>query len=169
MSRAGFHWEYQSMNTIDDPIQTAALRRLLAEHSVPCPACGYNLRGLQELRCPECGLGITEDALQLPKRQRRKWRSLSGGVALALAGCLALMWPATFASINRSTDAQAALVVFPVFGIFGIGVCVWILHVGTMPFIGHQGWSLMHALAVVLSIPATILAAILDYLLLFVP
>ena len=27
----------------------------LADRDVPCPLCGYNLRGLIALRCPECG------------------------------------------------------------------------------------------------------------------
>jgi hypothetical protein len=31
------------------------LRRYLADHDVPCPACGYNLRGLEGEVCPECG------------------------------------------------------------------------------------------------------------------
>ncbi len=31
------------------------LRVFLAEHDAPCPACGYNLRGLTEATCPECG------------------------------------------------------------------------------------------------------------------
>jgi len=28
-----------------------------------CPACGYNLTGLKEARCPECGLQMTLDQL----------------------------------------------------------------------------------------------------------
>ncbi len=31
------------------------LRAFLAEHDEPCPGCGYNLRGLSEATCPECG------------------------------------------------------------------------------------------------------------------
>jgi DNA-directed RNA polymerase subunit RPC12/RpoP len=32
-------------------------------HDVRCPACGYNLRGLSEARCPECGKRFTLDEL----------------------------------------------------------------------------------------------------------
>jgi len=30
---------------------------------IPCPKCGYNLRGLMEARCPECGTRFTLDEL----------------------------------------------------------------------------------------------------------
>jgi hypothetical protein len=30
------------------------LRRYIAERDIPCPGCGYNLRGLASNRCPEC-------------------------------------------------------------------------------------------------------------------
>lgn len=30
------------------------LQQYLAEQDVPCPACGYNLRGLTSAACPEC-------------------------------------------------------------------------------------------------------------------
>ena len=32
----------------------ALLAAYLAERDVPCPACGYNLRGLKAQACPEC-------------------------------------------------------------------------------------------------------------------
>ncbi len=39
---------------------------------LPCPKCGYNLRGLREARCPECGTQYTLDellaALAAPRR-----------------------------------------------------------------------------------------------------
>jgi hypothetical protein len=30
----------------------------LADHDVPCPRCGYNLRGLNASACPECSLKL---------------------------------------------------------------------------------------------------------------
>lgn len=30
----------------------------LAEQDIPCPGCGYNLRGLKAEHCPECGESI---------------------------------------------------------------------------------------------------------------
>lgn len=35
-----------------------ALHGFLAERDMPCPACRYNLRGLQAAACPECGLEL---------------------------------------------------------------------------------------------------------------
>lgn len=34
------------------------LARYLAEDDVPCPGCGYNLRGLTGDRCPECSQAL---------------------------------------------------------------------------------------------------------------
>jgi hypothetical protein len=61
------------------------LRRHLAEHDVACPACGYNLRGLTGMTCPECGSPV-----ELPP-ERARWpfhpadRPFVGGVGVALA------------------------------------------------------------------------------------
>ncbi len=35
----------------------------LGHDSVSCPVCGYNLTGLREARCPECGTSFTLDQL----------------------------------------------------------------------------------------------------------
>lgn len=46
------------------------LLEFLRERDVPCPLCGYNLRGLTSDRCPECGrelrltVGLTEPFLR---------------------------------------------------------------------------------------------------------
>lgn len=38
--------------------EAAMLREVLATRDVSCPRCGYNLRGLGQPRCPECGLVV---------------------------------------------------------------------------------------------------------------
>ncbi|MFI4860535.1 MAG: hypothetical protein ACIAXF_07645 [Phycisphaerales bacterium JB063] len=38
--------------------ETQALLDYVAEREVACPRCGYNLRGLTQPRCPECGNGL---------------------------------------------------------------------------------------------------------------
>lgn len=44
---------------------TERVERLRAAGSkvLVCPACGYNLTGLREVRCPECGMQMTLDEL----------------------------------------------------------------------------------------------------------
>jgi hypothetical protein len=37
---------------------TDAVRAFLAERDRACPGCGYNLRGVEQAQCPECGRGI---------------------------------------------------------------------------------------------------------------
>lgn len=41
------------------------LQVYLAEHDVPCPKCGYNLRGLEGHTCPECGCGFDVQSLRV--------------------------------------------------------------------------------------------------------
>lgn len=51
------------------PIQIA-LREMLQNHSVPiCIGCGYDLHGLTEPRCPECGREFDVRFLQPPQTQ----------------------------------------------------------------------------------------------------
>src|SRR5688500_17127114 len=38
-----------------------------------CPLCGYDLRGLPENRCPECGHAFDPEELRQAKLERREW------------------------------------------------------------------------------------------------
>lgn len=40
----------------------------LARRDAPCPACGYNLRGVRTPRCPECGRDIGWSDIPAPDR-----------------------------------------------------------------------------------------------------
>ncbi|NBC10209.1 MAG: hypothetical protein GVY24_00555 [Planctomycetes bacterium] len=76
----------------DDPSPNKHLIALLRDHDVPCPGCGYNLRGLSAARCPECGREVTFPSLTSP-RVRIAWWWIFG--LLALSACLvesALKW-----------------------------------------------------------------------------
>lgn len=44
---------------------------LLADHDVPCPRCGYNLRGASEPKCPECGEAFTLASVFESARRKR--------------------------------------------------------------------------------------------------
>jgi hypothetical protein len=41
--------------------------------TLPCPKCGYDLRGLHEARCPECGTVYTLEELVCPPQHRPPW------------------------------------------------------------------------------------------------
>lgn len=78
------------------------LSRYLADRDVRCPGCGYNLRGLEEGTCPECGFGVNLEALrELDRRQRFKkaWRhaaaleySWLGAGAMMMVCALLVHW-----------------------------------------------------------------------------
>lgn len=56
------------------------LEMFLAEREVPCPNCGYNLRGLQGSTCPECGLSLS---LRVNLTEQRMAAWVTGLIALA--------------------------------------------------------------------------------------
>ena len=76
-----------------NPDAEKALIDYLAANDVPCPACEYNLRGLEDTTCPECGEPITIKSLNLGKLLksvdidliRWSWRVIAVG---AIAGGL---------------------------------------------------------------------------------
>ena len=43
------------------------------DQDVECPLCGYNLRGLVEARCPECGAAFDFDELRDPARRKHPY------------------------------------------------------------------------------------------------
>src|ERR1043165_104303 len=69
-----------------------ALRTFLAERDVPCPKCGYNLRGLSGPTCPECNTLLALDDLENPANN--PWSSVPGVAFLAV---VAFAW--AFASV----------------------------------------------------------------------
>lgn len=44
-----------------------------AGDDLACPLCGYDLRGLPEHRCPECGHAFDPDELRRAKLEKREW------------------------------------------------------------------------------------------------
>ena len=42
-------------------------------HDVPCPLCDYNLRGLRDPRCPECGYQFEWPEVLDPRRQEHDY------------------------------------------------------------------------------------------------
>lgn len=72
-----------------DSSEPDLLPAFLASQDVACPGCGYNLRGLREPRCPECGEAI---ALRVGLVDPRQGAGIAGLIALAAgAGMNALL------------------------------------------------------------------------------
>lgn len=63
-----------------DSAELDLLPVFLAARDVACPSCGYNLRGLREARCPECGEAI---ALQVGLVEPRQAAGITGLIGLA--------------------------------------------------------------------------------------
>jgi hypothetical protein len=64
------------------------LREYLAARDAPCPRCGYNLRGLTDPVCPECG-GLLLMSMLADRPLWRTpyfWRYGWGGAGLHIAG-----------------------------------------------------------------------------------
>lgn len=56
----------------ESPAERAQRHARDGPETVACPVCGYNLTGMRELRCPECGTRFTIDELlrSQPERDR---------------------------------------------------------------------------------------------------
>jgi hypothetical protein len=52
--------------------RVARMSNLIGSPTVVCPFCGYNLSGLREARCPECGNSFTLDQLAASQPQRNE-------------------------------------------------------------------------------------------------
>jgi len=50
----------------------ARMSSLISNPTLLCPFCGYNLSGLREARCPECGSSFTLDQLAASQPQRNE-------------------------------------------------------------------------------------------------
>jgi hypothetical protein len=50
----------------------ARMSKLVSNPTMLCPVCGYNLSGLREARCPECGGTFTLDQLAASQPQREE-------------------------------------------------------------------------------------------------
>lgn len=54
----------------ETPAERIERLSLAGRETVCCPLCGYNMTGLREARCPECGVQFTLDQLMAAQPQR---------------------------------------------------------------------------------------------------
>ncbi|GAB4385674.1 MAG: hypothetical protein Kow0022_12510 [Phycisphaerales bacterium] len=85
------------------------LEQYLADRDIPCPGCGYNLRGLTGDHCPECGERLE---LRLGLADARLSQFIGGLIGLA-AGLgfhgLFLIWVGYVAAVQTFTMWAALL------------------------------------------------------------
>lgn len=58
-----------------------AMQLFLAERDVPCPGCGYNLRGLESPACPECNEALE---LRITLAEPRQGAYIAGIIGLSI-------------------------------------------------------------------------------------
>jgi hypothetical protein len=56
----------------ETPAERLARMAQLSDAGIFCPICGYNLSGLREARCPECGATFTLDQLAAAQPQHQE-------------------------------------------------------------------------------------------------
>ncbi len=72
--------EHEVQAEADEVARMAALQVYLGRHDEPCPRCGYKLRGLRGVNCPECGLTLRL-CLKATRVPRGQW--VAGLIGLA--------------------------------------------------------------------------------------
>ena len=95
------------MATDDRAGDESTLLGWLADRDVPCPLCGYNLRGLTAARCPECGQPLRL-SVALTDPYLRAWITLA--VALLLPAGLGLLWAVALAREGAPPGRQSSLI-----------------------------------------------------------
>ena len=106
------------------------LREFLAEHDEPCPACGYNLRGLTGIRCPECE---QELMLRVAMVERDLVSFVLAAIGLSACGVLAaFLLGAVIVLTVWSGDGPSRrefffLITYPAVTLLVDGVLVWLL------------------------------------------
>jgi hypothetical protein len=85
------HFSFGTLAPVRRSYTLRTLEGYLARRDVPCPSCGYNLRGLSEGTCPECGFGFDVEslkALRTPRPLLIEWALDHVFSAILLLVCL---------------------------------------------------------------------------------
>lgn len=83
------------------------LQTYLADRDVPCPGCGYNLRGHTGARCPECGVRLVLGVERGAALHLGRWLLLAAALSAMgmLAVCIRLMSSRPVRMIANAVDA----------------------------------------------------------------
>ena len=112
-----------------NPPDAEFLRHYLADRDAACANCGYNLRGLTNDRCPECGLGLV---LQIGLQEPRQGAFLAGVVGLAagvgFSGLILLYVLITVARGRGFPPGTLILICSIGLAVEGLALAVWTRH-----------------------------------------
>ncbi len=113
-----------------------------------CPMCGYDLRGIPEDRCPECGFGFQHEAVRnlVAIEAGDRLCGYRAGVWLAVAGFTCAFLPAV--RFGPGWLGWAVIGLYPI----SILIAVWLVKGGV--------WRWWVAVCAVLSLPVLILLAV---------
>jgi hypothetical protein len=97
------------------------LREFLAEADLPCPGCGYNLRGLQASACPECNQALV---LQVALAEPRLGPLIAALLGLAVGAGSAGTWLILFlaAGLIQGFTPPFIPILIMMLGLVGEGV-----------------------------------------------
>jgi hypothetical protein len=107
---------------------TTDLADFLADRDEPCPSCGYNLRGLTQAACPECGASLT---LRVNLAEPRLASFIGGVIALSIGagfhtlvyGYFLVVLLGDFGASHADPEVWTLMV-----GAVGssVGLCLWV-------------------------------------------
>lgn len=89
---------------------------------IPCPSCGYDIRGLTQPKCPECGEVITDSALKRQARKKADSRALMWAYLTPLIITLLGLAAGALVAFRTAEEPEEALIRFGMF--YGIRVAV---------------------------------------------
>src|SRR5439155_15756670 len=118
---------------MDDPADDPALLAVyLSSRDVPCPQCGYNLRQLTGVNCPECGEAL---ALRVQSADPKQAAPIAGLIALSAgAGLNVLLLAYAIIVVNFRAMPLREIVKF--IGVNGVGALV----LGSCTFVWVRSW-----------------------------
>lgn len=114
------------------PEQSDPLRSFLAGRDLPCPRCGYNLRGCASPTCPECNQRLTL-TLANPARPEPAWIAgliiLSAGTGFHVFLLLFLLWE----TLRNVWFRELGLVILPA------SIAAAVLFLATAAWVSRRG------------------------------
>ena len=137
--------------------------QLLSGAGVCCPECGYDLRGIPERRCPECGFGYDHAGIRSLARQRNYERDLAHRRTIASAAfAAALTASPIIEGWNLPWVVQLAVIAGALFAAFVVRrACADPVPPGLFDSPWYAGWLTASFIAAGLFVSVPVFAAVL--------